>query len=141
MDIWPSLINSLSPESTKIAIANRRDFLLQTSCPCRQPNRNGDAFLSKIQIAKESHSLAMFCRKEKSQGFQGRGGHFWGPKTWLRFLHLHASEKSHSQSQKNRDTWYTQPQCTTTLQLGMQRCTTQFFHIAIHIPFFTTSSL
>ena len=61
----------------KIAIANRHDFLSQTSLSPVKPQWDF-IFLEKSQ--KESQSLATFHRKKKSQGFLGGEGHFWGQK-------------------------------------------------------------
>ena len=42
-------------------------------------------FLFLEKSPKESQSLAIFRRKDKSQGFLGGGGHFWGPKNRCEF--------------------------------------------------------
>ena len=70
--------------------------------PRRQPNRSGGACVLK-KSEKESQALAIFRRKDQSQGFLGGGGGGipWGPKT--RCNPFTCVRKS--QSQKNRDTW------------------------------------
>ena len=54
--------------------------------PRRQPNRSGDAFFLK-KSHKKTQSLAIFRRKEKSQGFLGGWRTLLGPKKsqWLFF--------------------------------------------------------
>ena len=87
----------------KIAIANHRDFLSQTS-PSPATPKWGHFFHQKI--TKRIATACDFSSQEKSQGSLWGGRAFWGPKTSLRFFTC--DRKSQSQSQKNRDTWCTQ---------------------------------
>ena len=69
----------------KIAIANRRDFLSQTS-PSHQSNRSGDAFFIR-KIAKRTAIACDFSFARKIARLS-RGKTFLGPQESLRFLHL-----------------------------------------------------
>ena len=101
----------------KIAIANRRDVLSQTSPSPAERTAVGTLYLENTQ--KKSQSSANLRRKDKSQGLSGGEG-YWGPKNRCDFFKC--VRKSQSQSQH---------QCSLTLRPGLKSIEPQHHSVLI----------